>query len=783
MRLYEGSVGNFKDDVITNRVSDKLAANFESHYKRKVSPSEYNSWNNSLNFLKNALDYSGLIDNQLVIEYELPYSTRRIDVLLFGKSADDKDNIVLMELKQWSEVEESKIEGNVITFISGAKREVAHPSLQVEGYHYDLKDFITVFEEKPPVDLSSCAYCHNYLKSRNKVLFAPQFEKYFKNFPVFSREDVQDLGLFLKERLDSGHGLDVFNRFILSPVMPSKRLLAYTKEIISKQRVFNLIDDQIAAYNAIIDRAGKLAALKTKSIILVKGGPGTGKSVIALEAMAELMRRGKVVFHATGSSAFTKTLRKILGRRVEKFFKFFFSFTKFKDDEIDVLICDEAHRIREHSNDYGVPFSLRSKNPQVEDLIRPAKLVIFFIDEHQVVRPKETGSVTLIKTAAEKFGAECFEFTLTAQFRCSGSDSYLLWLDDLFGIRDTGKRLLTPEDKMQFKIFDSPTALKKAIDEANRRNANSARIVAGFCWPWSAPSADGTLVKDVVIGDFQMPWEKKDEFWKWATDDSGMEQVGTVYTAQGFEFDYIGVIFSDDLIFDPVSQQWKVQPEKSFDEMLKRNNENMCRHLQNVYRVLMSRAHKGCYVYFVNKDTEKYFRSRIQFAADIEEPKDESFIDQIEKEINEKLKYVDYLPVYSLEAACGNFGEGRVVGEEGWVKVSGTKLSRNMFVSRVKGKSMEPRISDNSLCVFRAPVVGSRQNKIVLVQHNSISDPENGGRYTVKKYTSKKKEAPDETWEHEEITLIPLNPAFEPIRIPNSEEGGFIVVAEFIKTV
>ncbi len=150
------------------------------------------------------------------------------------------------------------------------------------------------------------------------------------------------------------------------------------------------------------------------------------------------------------------------------------------------------------------------------------------------------------------------------------------------------------------------------IDKKNNERKNSARIVSGFCWPWSEPNRDGTLVKDVVIGDFKMPWEKKDQFWKWATDDSGMEQVGTVYTSQGFEFDYIGVIFGNDLIYDKEETTWKAKPENSYDTSVTSNNEKLVEHFKNVYRVLMSRAHKGVYVYFMDKDTEGFFRSRIK---------------------------------------------------------------------------------------------------------------------------------------------------------------------------
>ena len=458
MRLYEGTIKEFTGDVIHNRIADMLRDNFLAYYRRMPSDSEYRSWQQSLNFLNNAFTYSELFGNKIIVEYELPYSTRRIDVLVFGKDNSNKDSVVLMELKQWSNehVYDCENEGNIILDFFG-KREVAHPCLQVEGYHFDLQDFLLIFSNEDSIQLNSCTYCHNYSKQRENILSLPKFHRFTKTFPLFLKEDVRELGLYLQERLKNSDGLEVFNRFLNSPVRPSKRLLDHTGDMIHKQQIFTLIDDQIAAYNAIINKAKQLSNKKTKSIVIVKGGPGTGKSVIALEVMGELMRQGKVVYHATGSSAFTNTLRKIVGRRAANLFKFFFSFTQHKDNEIDVLICDEAHRIRASSNDYAVPNKFRSKNPQVDDLIRPAKLSIFFIDEFQIVRPKEIGSVELIKRSATNFGvkdADIAEFELRTQFRCSGSDAYLQWLDRVLGIRESDINVF--DAKMEFKIFDTP---------------------------------------------------------------------------------------------------------------------------------------------------------------------------------------------------------------------------------------------------------------------------------------------------------------------------------------
>ena len=614
MILYEGTIETFNEDVMTNRIADRAAEKYRAHYSRNPGDPEYRSWATSLAILNNSFLYAGLKDNHILVEYELPYSSQRIDVLLFGKDTKSQENVIIMELKQWSndKVADSDSEGNVIVDYGAFKKEQPHPSLQVQGYYFHLKDFVMIFSDKDAPELSASTYAHNYSKNGDPILLANKFSKEVRDFPLFAKEDSVELARYLKDKLQGGGGQLLYERFARSPIGPSKKLLTHTSEMINQRQIFNLIDEQITAYNAIMHRTKELAKTNQKSVVIVKGGPGTGKSVIALEVMGELLRQGKKVVHATGSSAFTNTLRKIVGPRARNLFKFFNSFMALDENTFDVLICDEAHRIRETSISRYTPSSQRTGLPQIEELLRVAKLSIFFIDEYQIVRPNEIGSVKLIEESAKKFGvdkADIAQYELQTQFRCSGSDAYLQWLDQMLGIRETG---FTQFDaKMEFRIFDSPTGMMDEIRKRNKENPNSARIVAGFCWPWSEPNSDGSLVNDVKVGDLKMPWEKKDSFWKWATDESGMEQVGTVYTAQGFEFDYIGVIFADDLVYDSVSKSWKAIPENSYDLAAKRGNEFLTQHLKNTYRVLLSRAHKGVYVYFMDKGTENYFRSNL----------------------------------------------------------------------------------------------------------------------------------------------------------------------------
>lgn len=619
MKLYTGSSEQFIQDILENKLADKLKTAYESYYYRFASPQELISWTNSLQFVKNIIEYSSLKDNMLVVEYELPYSNRRIDCLLFGKGPDASPNAVIMELKQWSKVENCDLENEVLTFTGGANRFEAHPSFQAQGYYSYLKDFVEVFGNGT-INLSAISYCHNYSRTSD-VMFGPKFQSIVKDFPLFAKEDVPELARYLKARLSAGDGLEIFNRFSSSPVGPTKKLLEHTSKMIKGQKVFNLLEDQLAAYYAILDRAKKASKLKGKCVIMVRGGPGTGKSVIALNVIAELLSKGQTVFHATGSAAFTSTLRKIVGNRAASMFKYFISFTNAKENSIDVLVCDEAHRIRAKSVSRFTPKAERTDKPQVDELIEAAKVSVFFIDDYQVVRPYEQGSTEMIRASAKKHAAEVFEFELKTQFRCSGSDGYLNWLDNALGIKETANSMLTKNEKMDFKIFDSPHALYEAIRRKNEAKPNSARMAAGFCWPWSNPKSDGTLVEDVVIGDFRMTWEAKNDMKVapgippaklWAYDPQGANQMGSIYTIQGFEFDYVGVVFGDDLSWDSNARTWVGKPQNSSDAAVKRDKENFVRYVKNAYRVLLTRGMVGCYVYFLNKDTESYFRSLIQ---------------------------------------------------------------------------------------------------------------------------------------------------------------------------
>ena len=445
---------------------------------------------------------------------------------------------------------------------------------------------------------------------------------YFQKTPAFAGNQAEELSRYLRERLSAGRGQPVLEKIINSKYQPSKKLLAHVAEIVRGDPVYVLLDDQIVAFNTIVTYARKALRSKNRTVILINGGPGTGKSLIAINVMAELSRHAINAQYATGSRAFTGNLRKAVGSKAGIQFRYFNSYTEADPEMIDVLIMDEAHRIRESSNSRFTRKQSRSDRSQIAELIEASKISVFFIDDAQVVRPGEVGSSELVRDNAALLGAKLIQERLTTQFRCAGSDRFVQWIDDLLeigGRPSTGITYDSNED-FDFQVIDTPEELD-ALIRSKEREGNTARMVAGFCWPWSNARSDGSLENDVVIDDWQRPWNAKPEAARlargipkaqyWATDPGGLDQIGCIYTAQGFEFDYVGVIFGKDLIWSPTLHKWAGQKAQSHDGIVKRAGEKFVDYAKNVYRVLLTRGLKGCYVLFLDEATRRQFEERL----------------------------------------------------------------------------------------------------------------------------------------------------------------------------
>jgi uncharacterized protein len=613
---------DFIREATRNQIADRLRDAFFAYYRYYPSPAEVTSWRNSLRAMKDVLDLASLRDHGVLLEYQLPLSSRRIDCMVCGRDDEHSDQAAIVELKQWERCEAAEPEGLLRSWVGGRERDVLHPSVQVGQYRQYLEDTHTAFHEGPkPIRLSACSYLHNYVVRDTDPIRAAKFAAVLLENPLFDLDGAEALGQYLRDRLAQGDGRPVLRRVENSPLRPSRKLMDYVAKTISDRSPWILLDEQLVVFEKIRSTVQSGLFGRRKQVVIVRGGPGTGKSVLAINLMAELLRDGRNAHYATGSKAFTETLWDIVGSRSRATFKYFNSYGQAHFNEIDVLICDESHRIRETSNSRYLKRELRSTKAQIREILDAAKVTVFFIDDRQIVRPNEIGSTRHIQQHAETVRAEVSEYELEIQFRCAGSDGFVNWIDNTLGVRRTANVLWDGADGFDFQILSSPESLEAMIRQ-RAQEGFTARVAAGFCWRWSEPRPDGTLVDDVVIGDYRRPWDAKPGNWRlapgippaslWATDPNGIDQIGCVYNIQGFELDYIGVIWGRDLRYDLDRQLWIGDKAQSADSVVKRSRDKFVDLVKNTYRVLLSRGMKGCYVYFMDKDTERYVRSRIE---------------------------------------------------------------------------------------------------------------------------------------------------------------------------
>ena len=650
--LYQAPQAQFISDVERNFVSQKMRHTAEQAGINSAE-NEIASWENNAPHIARLLTQCGAKDSYVTFEFLVPFSRKRIDCMIYGTGDDNSENVIHIELKQWGNKSVSIADSdgnftaddaansqpddvifNVEAFTGHANRIVAHPSQQVKGYQGYLSNFIEVFSNHE-VSLTGLAYCYNYTKndaSKPSYLYDEKYATLLSQYPTFAKDQFDELTEKLTGLLKKGEGLSIFNKVIESPIRPSKKLLNEVQTMVEKGETsaFALIDDQLVARNMILDKIRPYISSGEfeKSVIIVNGGPGTGKTVIALHILAELAKqtnngKGLNVQYATKSASLLGGVKSKVRPATRILFQNVTSYVPAVTDEnaVDVLLIDEAHRIGRTSNSQYTPAARRTNLSQIDTIIRATKVCVFFIDEKQAIRGAEIGNTKMIREAAAKFGAKVEECTLTSQFRCNGSDNYMDWIEQVLYNRPVTSKFDLTDFNLQ--ILDSPQEMYNRIVEHDNVPGESARIMAGFCWKWSDKlDENGDLIKDVEIGNFKMPWETHRnitkvpkgyvKWFEWAYKPEGIKQVGCIYTAQGFEFDYAGVIIGPDLIYNTQSHEIETVKSATRDPMLKNapNEATMTYddYVRNIYRVLMSRGMKGCYLYICDENLRNYMK-------------------------------------------------------------------------------------------------------------------------------------------------------------------------------
>ncbi len=807
MIVYQATKAKFLKDAFERDIHEVVRAEFKARTGKRVSPSEVASWKESLVYMAKVLNDEEIPgDSGVAIEYGIPSSNNRVDFILCGLNERKATSVVIVELKRWSEAQRTDKDAVVIARFSGSEQETPHPSYQAWSYAMLLQSFNEAVYGKGML-LQPCAYLHNY--GAGGELTHSFYKHYVDKAPLFMKGDAERIKLrdFIKKHVRYGDSTNAIYQIENGRIRPSKTLVDSLARMMKGNQEFVLIDDQKIVYENALALV-KRASSEAKTVMVIEGGPGTGKSVVAINLLVATSKLGLVGRYVSKNAApryvYESKLTGVMRRtEISNLFSGSGVFSDTEAGAFDVLIVDEAHRLNEKSGLYG-----NLGENQIKEIISSAKCTIFFIDEDQRVTLKDIGRRATIEEWAANLNANVSTAKLASQFRCNGSDGFLSWLDDALGIHTTANYTFD-SSSFDFRIVDSPTVLRAMIKEANQAN-NKARMVAGYCWNWI--SKKRATEYDVVIPehDFSMRWNLSKDGSLWIIAPTSVNEIGCIHTSQGLEVDYIGVIVGPDLVVrngkvvtvpnrrartDKSLSGYKKWFAEDPDEAAKEADLI----IKNTYRTLMTRGMKGCYVFCTDLETAAYFKSRLakghsaksaEVRADasvgVQRKEDASVVLPFKRVERKKARpYVNAVPLVDMKFAAGAFGgtQFNSLDHDEWAILPRSfRPRKGLFIAQVIGESMNRRISNGAWCLFQSDPTGTRNGKVVVAQHRNIHDPDTGGSYTVKLYHSKKEHRDDGSWRHLEIRLRPDSDVtgFHELVFGPEDAEGVRIVAELI---
>lgn len=806
MIVYQATKRRFLEDAQGHDIEEIVLREFVRRTGRRVAREEIRSWAASLGYMAKVLHAPEVPDDcGVAIEYNIPQTSKRVDFLLTGRGEDGTPCVVVVELKQWEAAESTEKDAVVRTRFAKGTAETSHPSYQAWSYAALLTGFNEAVHGGG-IRIEPCAYLHNF-PSHGRPLNDPFYADHVAKAPIFLAGDDgrRRLRAFIARHVRSGDGGDALYRIEHGKIRPSRSLADALVGMLERSDGFVLVDDQKLVYEEAL-RLAHRAQAGGKQVLIVEGGPGTGKSVVAVNLLVALIDAGMTAKYVTKNAAPRAVFSaRLQGHARKTEFSHLFvgsgAFTEAEPDAFGALVVDEAHRLNEKSGLYG-----NLGENQVMELVRAGRLTVFFIDESQKVTLKDIGTKATIRHWAAQAGAQVHEMELASQFRCNGSDGYLAWLDHTLQVRDTANEFLDPEE-FEFRVVETPTELRTLIESRNRER-NRARMVAGYCWPW--PSKKDPQAWDIVLPghDFRARWNLTTDGSLWMVSPNSVKEIGCIHTCQGLEVDYIGVIVGDDLVVRdgqvvtrPEARARSDNSVKGLKTLARQDPAAAAREadliIKNTYRTLMTRGMKGCYVYCTDAETAAYLRSRLAPAVTpvAAQPADVGAAHAVQAANeapfqllarDEVRPYENAIPVTTLKIAAGSFGASHDASAFAhWAAPEGVAIGPGMFIAQVVGESMNRRVPNGAWCVFRANPGGTRHGKIVVAQHRAIDDPDTGGSYTLKRYASEKVADEDGGWRHARIVLSPesTDSSFLPIVLEPSQADELAIVAELVSVL
>jgi DUF2075 family protein len=618
MIIYRNTKAAFLVDLDSGQIDKIILKAYHDKTGRLTSSREIDSWFNSLEFMGRVVDDDSIPHNAgVAIECQIPQTAKRIDFLISGTDENQRPNVVIVELKQWQTAQLTEKDGIVKTYLGRGLNETEHPSYKAWTYAALLQDFSETVQQES-IQLAPCAFLHNY--EEDTVIRNPFFKEYLEKAPVFLKRDRLLLRDFIKRHVKVGDKSQILYRIEQGKIRPSKQLSEALASMLKGNQEFYLIDEQKLVYETALSLV-KQAQTGGKKVLIVEGGPGTGKSVVAINLLVEITKRELLCQYISKNAAprqvFQTKLSKTLNRtRFAALFQGSGRFTDSPANEFDALVVDEAHRLNEKSGMYQ-----NLGENQIKEIIHSARCSIFFLDEDQRVTMSDIGTKDEIKQWADYHGAKTEVLELPSQFRCNGSDGYLAFLDHSLQIRETTNTSLQGID-YDFRVVDSPVELDQLIREKNKLD-NKSRLVAGYCWDWN--SKNDPKAMDIVFPDFNYArqWNLSVDGSLWIIKENSIDQIGCIHTCQGLELNYVGVIIGPDLIVrdgqvlvDPSKRSKMDRSIRGYKSQMKTDPEGTKRLvkmiIKNTYRTLMTRGMKGCYIYSPDAETRAYFKNRLK---------------------------------------------------------------------------------------------------------------------------------------------------------------------------
>ena len=541
---------------------------------------------------------------------------------------------------------------------------------------------------------------------------------------------------------------------------------------------------------------------KSYRFTLIEGGAGSGKTVMAVYLfkllstsfgdfelqhlqgeeyeIAQLAMEFRARYPqpkmalVVSMSSFRATLKKIFRHVKDLHPDMVIGPSELAHKSYDLLVVDEAHRLRQRVNlgSYfrnfdqaatAMGFDKYTCN-ETDWVALKGKKTVFFYDKYQSIRPSDADEAAFDRLRSQA-GTNVVD--LFSQFRVRGGKKYVRFLHSLLyeGMGTKGKPYQS--NKYDLQLFRHLPNLYAAIQE-KEKECGLSRMVAGYAWPWL--SKTDKQAYDIFLDGMQLRWNGTSIDWVYSP--NAINEVGCIHTTQGYDLNYTAIIFGPEIGYDPVASEIVIHREHYHDKNGKntiRDPKRLKNYILNIYRTLMLRGIRGTYLYVCDDALRDYFAQYIP-AAD-------------EEDNTPLIPFENCVPLYDLSAAAGDFSEQQQVSddEKEFIRVpEDVRITKDHFACRVVGESMNKRIPNGSVCLFKKYEGGSRNGLIVLAQLTDRQDADFGSQYTVKEYHSTKYQE-DDRWGHHTITLIPLSddPSYQPLQLTDDELSNFSVIGIF----